>query len=247
MKRKCNRPEKKYQLNEEIQRLKTNDKLTKKLRRNRHQIKAEIKAPIINRAALVSLKEEKINFIRKLKPEKQRKLKASGESKKINQPFEQNEGSFYRELRSKLDQQKETSSPLYKCKEINDGNQLVWFTRTAFEKFWIPVWESLPSENLNAPWIYEAERAMEDVLPAQSSELVLIRSSDVQENIKKKKNWKGTGKDRVTTFWIKKFTCLHDKIGKAISVMINENIQCPEWLPGGRTVMIQESNSSIRI
>ena len=40
-------------------------------------MKAEIKAPVINLAALISLKEEKINFICKLKLEKQRKLKAS--------------------------------------------------------------------------------------------------------------------------------------------------------------------------
>ena len=84
---------------------------------------------------------------------------------------------------------------------------------------------------------------MEDVLPVQSNEPVLISSSEVQENIKKKKNWKGTGKDRVTTFWIKKFTCLHEKIAKAITVMINENIHCPEWLPGGRTVMIPKSTN----
>ena len=101
------------QLTEEIKRLKTNGKLTKKLRRNRYWMKADIKAPIINLAALITLKEEKINFIRKLKLEKQRKLKAS-ESRKINQLFDQNEGSFYKDLRSKLDQQKETSSPLYK-------------------------------------------------------------------------------------------------------------------------------------
>ena len=49
--------------------------------------------------------------------------------------------------------------------------------------------------------------------------------------------------DRVTTFWIKKFTCLHEKIAKAIIVMINENIHCPEWLPRGRTVMIPESKN----
>ena len=78
-------------------------------------MKTEIKAPVINLAALISLKEEEINFIRKLKLEKQRKLKAS-ELRKINQLFDQNEGSFYKELRSKLDQQKGTSSPLYKCK-----------------------------------------------------------------------------------------------------------------------------------
>ena len=126
------------QLTEEIKRLKTNGKLTKKLRRNRYWMKAEIKASIINLAALISLKEEKINFIRKLKLEKQRKLKAS-ESRMITQLFDENEGSFYKELKSKLDQQKETSSPLYKCEEVNDGNQFVWFTRTAFEKFWIPI------------------------------------------------------------------------------------------------------------
>ena len=84
------------QLTEEIKRLKTNGKLTKKLRRNRYWMKAEIKAPVINLAALISLKEEKINFIRKLKLEKQRKLKAS-ELRKINQLFDQNEGSFYKE------------------------------------------------------------------------------------------------------------------------------------------------------
>ena len=159
------------QLTEEITRLKTNGKLTKKLRRNQYWMKAEIKATLINLAALLSLKEEKINFIRKLKLEKQRKLKAS-ESSKINQLFDQNEGSFYKELRSKLDQQIETSSPLYKCKEFNYGNQSVWFTRTAFEKFWIPTWESLPSENLNARWICEVERAIKDVLLVQSNEPV---------------------------------------------------------------------------
>ena len=103
---------------------------------------------------------------------------------------------------------------------------------------------------------------MEDVLPVQSNELVLISGSEVQENIKKKKNWKGTGKDRVTTFWIKKFTCLHDKIAKAFDsvshrwliqvlslhrinsrALINENVDCPEWLPGERTVMIPKSKN----
>ena len=41
------------QLTEEIKRLKTNGKLTKKLSRNRYWMKAEIKAPIINLAALI--------------------------------------------------------------------------------------------------------------------------------------------------------------------------------------------------
>ena len=65
-------------------------------------MKAEIKVPVINLAALISLKEEKINFIHKLKLEKQRKLKAS-ELRKINQLFDQNEGSFYKKLRSKAE------------------------------------------------------------------------------------------------------------------------------------------------
>ena len=47
------------------------------------------------------------------------------ESRKINQLFGQKEGSFYKELRSKLDQQKETSTPLYKCKETSDRIQPV--------------------------------------------------------------------------------------------------------------------------
>ena len=54
------------QLTEEIKILKTNGKLTKKLRRNRYWMKA----PVIILAALISLKEEKINFIHKLKLEK---------------------------------------------------------------------------------------------------------------------------------------------------------------------------------
>ena len=58
------------QLIEEIKRLKMNGKLTKKLRRDRYWMKAEIKAPVIILAALISLKEEKINFIQKLKLEK---------------------------------------------------------------------------------------------------------------------------------------------------------------------------------
>ena len=57
------------QLTEEIKRSKTNGKLTKKLRRNRYWMKAEIKVPVIILAALISLKEEKINFISKLKLE----------------------------------------------------------------------------------------------------------------------------------------------------------------------------------
>ena len=126
-----------------------------------------------------------------MKLEKQRKLKAS-ELRKINQLFDQNEGSFYKELRSKLDQQKGTSSPLYKCKEINDDNQSVWFTRSAFEQFWIPVWESLPSENLNAPWICEVGRAMEDVLPVQSNEPVLsvaVKSKRTSRRRKLERYW----------------------------------------------------------
>ena len=55
--------------------------------------------------------------------------------------------------------------------------------------------------------------------------------------LKRKKNWRAPGPDRVTNYWWKQAIALHDGVtGTFKSIMLN-NYDFPLWFTGGRTTL----------
>ena len=50
-------------------------------------------------------------------------------------------------------------------------------------------------------------------------------------------------KDKITNFWLKKITWIHNKLAITINRFINDGIHIPRWLVEGRTVLIPKTDN----
>ena len=131
------------QICEELKRVRENRHLTPKMKKNRSWMITEIKGRITI-ASLTILKERKINTIRALKRQKE-KRKIAHKRFKINQWFDVAEGSFYSHLNNIIKSTKLNKHPQFISKEkMPSANQesTSKTTRGDFEEFWRPIWEN---------------------------------------------------------------------------------------------------------
>ena len=128
---------------EELKRMRDNCELTPKMKKNRSWMIKEIKG----RITIASLTSLKINTIRALKKQKERK-KTAYERFKTNQWFDVDEGSFYSHLHNIIKSTEANHHPQYVGKEKPPStNQdatptTTTTTRKKFEEFWRPIWET---------------------------------------------------------------------------------------------------------
>ena len=232
------------QITEEIRRVQSNKKMTRKLNKNRRWIKKELNGRI-NLRRLVTLKEKKINTLRKLKNAKKTKLETA-KTRKANHSFDQDQGKFFGHLRAILDQDKDTEKPKYieKARPSSDHQEENTLTKEDFEAFWIPIWQNIQAENLTSKWIAEVRKALKENSPEQEDHTITVTEETVYKGLKKKKNWSAPGLDRITNFWLKCFNTLHAPLADAITKLINSEPNVfPEWLAEGRTVMLPKKNN----
>lgn len=230
------------QISAEINRLKTNGRLTRKLRRNRTWMKKELRKTEIDLGLLAALKERKISIIKSLKNSKVNKLK-SMERKKINSWFDQDERSFYKHLRDLAQNNAENDNPVYEPKDVKPANKENTLNKEDYKRFWFPIWQEATTTNLNQEWIRNTKAALAQAIPTLDNETVNISSDNITECLRSKRNWSAPGNDKLVNFWLKKFISIHTKLAVAINTMINERQQIPDWLSEGSCVMIPKKEN----
>ena len=100
------------QITEEIKRLKTNGRITRKVGRNRKWMRQELKGQLSIKALLI-LQEKKISMIRTLKYRKQKKIERF-EKQQFNKLFDNSKGEVYDKFRDILSEDRDNDQPLYK-------------------------------------------------------------------------------------------------------------------------------------
>ena len=61
--------------------------------------------------------------------------------------------------------------------------------------------------------------------------------------LKSKRNWVAPGNDKITNFWLKKITSIHDKLVITINRFFNDGIHTPRWLVEERTILIPKTEN----
>ena len=217
------------QICEELKRIRDKCELTPKMKKNRFWMIKEIKGRITI-ASLTSLKERKINAIRALKRQKERK-KTAYERFKTNQWFDVDEGSFYSHLNNIIKSTEANHHPQYTGKERppstnQDATPTTITTREEFEGFWRPIWESASEVPIEADWVKDTETALKQHIIHPSGP---ITSSP--------------GKDKITNYWIKKMDTFHGDVAAALNTILTERLGIPAWLTVGRSVMIPKKDN----
>ena len=125
------------QITEEIKRLRTNGRITRKVGRNRKWMRRELKGQLsIN--ALQILKEKKVSMIRTLKFQKQKKTERFEKQQfNINKLFDNSQGKVYDKFRDILSEDRDNDQPLYKTRPRQAKHGEI--TREEVEKFWRPI------------------------------------------------------------------------------------------------------------
>ena len=223
------------QIAAEIGRIKSNDKLTTRQRRNRRWMLKETKRHCAVKD-FIQLKESRLNKIRILKQQRERE-ENKNERFRQNCLFDQNESKFYNHLKSILESDESDEpicTPPPKHMRKNETN----LQREEFNKFWRPLWEEPSETNLNADWINRSFQAMQSELKQDNQIHLEFDESTFWNNLKKKRNWSSTGLDKTTNFWIKVCKSLLTAFSLAVKTLMQNKLPFPHWLPGARTVMI---------
>ena len=223
------------QIAAEIGRIKSNDKLTARQRRNRRRMLNETKKHCAVKD-FIQLKESRLNKIRILKQQRERE-ENKNERFRQNCLFDQNESKFYDHLKSILESDESDEpicTPPPKHMRKNETN----LTRNEFDKFWRPLWEEPSETNLNADWINRSFQAMQSELKRDNQIHLEFDESTFWNNLRKKRNWSSTGLDKTTNFWIKVCKSLLTSFSLAVKTLMQNKLPFPHWLPGARTVMI---------
>ena len=98
------------QITEEIKRLKTNGRITRKVGRNRKRMRQELKGQLSIKALLI-LKEKKISIT--LKYRKQKKIEKF-EKQQFNKLFDNSQRKVYDKFSDILSEDRDYDQPLYK-------------------------------------------------------------------------------------------------------------------------------------
>ena len=53
-------------------------------------------------------------------------------------------------------------------------------------------------------------------------------------------NWKPTGRDGIQGYWIKNLRCLHERVSLQMNKILMAEVDLPEWITHGRTVLCQK-------
>ena len=223
------------QIAAEIGRIKSNDKLTARQRRNRRWMLNETKRHCAVKD-FIQLKESRLNKIRILKQQRERE-ENKNERFRQNCLFDQNESKFYDHLKSILESD-ESDEPICTPPPKHMRKTETNLTRNEFDKFWRPLWEEPSATNLNADWINRSFQAMQSELKRDNQIHLESDESTFWNNLRKKRNWSSTGLDKTTNFWIKVCKSLLTSFSLAVKTLMQNKLPFPHWLPGARTVMI---------
>ena len=104
--------------------------------------------------------------------------------------------------------------------------------------FWSSIWSQETKHNESAEWIND----IKEQLSSQKQDDILITAEKVAKTLGKMPNWKPPDPDFVQGFWLKNFTSLHGGMTEQLSKCLEEG-DVPNWMTGGRTVLIMKDKS----
>ena len=139
---------------------------------------------------------------------------------KHNKLFREDAKKFYRQLDSK-------HIVIDKPPNINE-----------VEGFWASIWEQNKKHNEKSTWIKQQEEQYKNV-PNQN--WCDISITETVTAIKKTSNWKAPGIDKISNFWIKYLTSIHEDLRIAYNDIMRNPNNCPEWLTQGTTFLLPKS------
>ena len=76
-------------------------------------------------------------------------------------------------------------------------------------------------------WINEVREGIDEVIPPPCDDLITIQESDGKSSIRSKRNWSSPGVDKITNYWMKKITALHEGLAVAVTKIINNEQSLP--------------------
>jgi len=148
-----------------------------------------------------------------------RRLNLENKRRKENSLFETNQRQFYRQL----------SRPTV---EVNSDECALSVDQT--EDFWSSILED-PVPLQEGDWLRSFHRAY-DHIEEQCD--VWLSLEDLRDSLKKAHNWKTPGRDRIHTYWWKKFTSIHSPLLLAFQRILDGIAVPPSWFTFGVTSLI---------
>ena len=127
-------------------------------------------------------------------------------SRDWNNSFKNNQSRVFNAFKDIINSDKECELPVFKeitkeRKFFTDPNEVI--------EFWKALWCKQDEGNPEAEWLDEYATLFEEKIPRINSEELIIEDDDIDKAIKKKRNWSGTGPDKIVNFWWKKNCTSH--------------------------------------
>lgn len=157
-----------------------------------------------------------------LQSRKREKYLTSERRKVNNMTFNNNEKSFYRDLRTHI---------------VNSNDEML--TVECIEQYWSSIW-SAGTNHDNAEWI-ENERTNHANIPVMDFQC--ITEQNLQQVIQRAHNWKAPGLDKVQNFWYKRFSTVHSKLSKLFTECLLHPHIFPTTLTQGITYLLPKRGS----
>ena len=126
---------------------------------------------------------------------------------KNNSVFIRNEGIFYR-------QTKKYQKHVGRVPSIDK-----------FTDFWAGIWEDDNKTTVNK-WMKEIEKRLREKIETISE--FKVTEEDLQDVIKKSKNWSAPGIDGITNYWRKTLTAARKPLARAIQKWVNNYTTRPQ-------------------
>ena len=220
----------------EIERLKSNKKITKKGKKNRLELLRECKT--LSVAILVAYMEKQKSRLRKVKRGYWRRKKQE-DARRMNAQFELDPGRVYSDFRRVIDDHSEVAKPKYVHEqEDNESQRNVFSDAEEATTFWRTLWEAQGTGNVKAEWLDEVRDAIREKVPVSPEKDFELSAKQAEKVIMKKRNWSALGPDRIVNFWWKRANCLHVGIVRAFQVIAQSDQDVPLWFTEGRTSLI---------
>ena len=203
----------------ELERIKANKKMSKKGKKNRAMLENDC-----GKVTLVTYMEKKKSDVRKLKRCHYRKQKQE-ESKVLNGLFQADPGSVYSSFNEMIKEEKDNTRPKYKTPQCTtEGTERQMFENIdEASSYWKLLWEqsSTSISTTRVSWLNDVKRGFDKLLPAPPADFFQLSTEASTKVIKQKRNWSAPGPDRLTNFWWKKATCLHQGIATCFAAIGN--------------------------
>ena len=182
--------------------------------------------------------EKKKSELRKLKRGFDRKKKQEV-SRVINQQFNTVPGRVFANLSEMLKKDPENERPRYKDpgKRARDDSRMFENIEEA-SGFWRKLWEERGTGNKNAAWLQEVKLAIHEQVPPPTGDEWALEVAEAVKVLSKKRNWSAPGPDKITNFWWKRASTLHEGVVESFKEVSKSDEDYPEWFSEGKTSLI---------